>query len=74
MSANAEIILEEHLGTLIVPEAAITYDSDRTAWVDVPGPDEQEPLLRRAIEVGVSNGTRTQVLEGLEEGDQVILP
>ncbi len=74
MSANAEIILEEHLGTLIVPEAAITYDADRTAWVEVPNPGGENPRRRQAIEVGVSNGTRTQVLKGLDEGDQVILP
>ena len=74
MSADAEIILEEHLGTLIVPEAAITYDADRTAWVEVPSPGGEDPSRRQAIEVGVSNGTRTQVLKGLDEGDQVILP
>jgi len=74
MSANAEIILEEYLGTLIVPEAEITYDADRTAWVSVPSPGGEAPSRRQEIEVGVSNGTRTQVPKGLDEGDQVIFP
>ena len=29
MTANAEIVLEEHPNALIVPEAAITYDAKR---------------------------------------------
>ena len=35
MTANAEIVLEEHADSLIVPEAAITYDAQRNASVDV---------------------------------------
>src|SRR5207342_1856149 len=31
MSANAEIVLEEHKGTLIVPEKAVIYDAQRNA-------------------------------------------
>jgi len=29
---------------------------------------------RVPIKVGISNGTRTQVLDGLKEGDRVVLP
>ena len=29
MTANAEIVLEEHPGVLIVPEAAIVYDASK---------------------------------------------
>ena len=38
MTANAEIVLEEHADTLIVPEAAITYDAQKNASVDVADP------------------------------------
>ena len=38
MTANAEIVLEEHPDSLIVPEAAITYDAKRNPTVDVLDP------------------------------------
>ncbi len=36
MSANAEIILEEKSDVLLVPEAAVVYDKQRKASVEVP--------------------------------------
>jgi HlyD family secretion protein len=74
MTANAEIILEEHPDSLVVPEAAIIYDAARNAFVEVPAPSERSGRRRVPIKVGVGNGTRTQVLEGLKQGDKVILP
>jgi HlyD family secretion protein len=74
MTANAEIVLEEHPDSLIVPEAALTYDADRQAHVDVFDPSEKTSRRRVPVKVGVSNGTRAQILEGLKEGDKVILP
>jgi len=73
MTANAEIVLEEHKGTLIVPEAAVSYDAKRNASVDVVAPDARNGRQRVPIKVGVSNGTRTQVVSGLKEGQRVIL-
>jgi HlyD family secretion protein len=73
MTANAEIVLEEHKGTLIVPESAIIYDAQRTAWAEVPSPAAPNGRERKQIKVGISNGTRAQVLEGLAEGEKVIL-
>lgn len=74
MTANAEIVLEEHPNSLVVPEAAIVYDAARNAFVDVPAPSEKNGRRRVPIKVGVGDGTRTQVLEGLKQGDKVILP
>ena len=73
MTANAEIVLEEHKGTLIIPEGAIVYDAKRSASVDLVAPDAKNGRQRVPITVGVSNGTRTQVVSGLKEGQRVIL-
>jgi HlyD family secretion protein len=35
---------------------------------------ERTGCRRVPIKVGISNGTRTQVLEGLNQGDRVVLP
>jgi HlyD family secretion protein len=74
MTANAEIVLEELPDSLLLPEAAIVYDQQRRAFVDVVDPAERNGRRRVPIKVGVGNGTRIQVLEGLKQGDKVVLP
>jgi HlyD family secretion protein len=73
MTANAEIVLEEHRATLIIPESAISYDAQRIAWVELPAPGSPSGKEKKQIRVGVSNGTRTEVVEGLTEGQKIIL-
>lgn len=74
MTANAEIILQEFPDSLVIPEAAITYDPQRNPTVEVLDPSQKTGRRKVGIRTGVGNGTRTQVLEGLEQGDTVILP
>lgn len=74
MTANAEIILEEHPNALIIPEAAITYDANRNASVEVLDPRAKNGRRKVPVKLGVSNGTRTQVIDGLRPGEKVILP
>jgi len=74
MTANAEIVLEEHTDTLVIPEAAITYDADRNASVEIADPAADKGRRRATVKVGIGNGTRTEVQEGLKAGDRVILP
>jgi len=73
MTANAEIILDEHKSVLQIPEGAIIYDKDRNASVQVPDPKGKDGQKKVAINIGISNGAKTEVLKGLKEGDQVIL-
>ena len=73
MTANAEIILEEHKNVLIVPEASIIYDRDKKASVEVPDPKGKEGKRKVAVQVGISNGAKTELLSGLKEGQQVVL-
>jgi len=73
MTANAEIILEEHKNALTVPEQAVIYDKDRNAFVEVPDPKQKDGRRKVAIKAGLSNGTKTELLSGLNAGDTVIL-
>jgi HlyD family secretion protein len=73
MTANAEILLEEHKGVLTVPEQAVIYDKDRNASVEVPDPKEKKGRRKVSIKAGISNGTKTEVLSGLNAGDTVVL-
>jgi len=74
MTANAEIVLEEHADALILPEGAIVYDAERRPFVDLLAPSERTGRRRVPVTLGVSSGTRTEILEGLKEGDTVVLP
>src|SRR5215467_7975656 len=74
MTANAEIVLEEHPNALLIPEAAVTYDAKKAAFVDIFAPGEKTGRKRTPIKVGVGNGTKIEVLSGLKAGDKLVLP
>ena len=73
MTANAEIILEEHKNVLQIPEGALIYDKDKKTYVQVPDPSAKDGARKVAINAGISNGAKTEVLSGLKEGEQVVL-
>jgi HlyD family secretion protein len=74
MTANAEIVLEEHPNSLIVPEAAVAYDNQKNAFLDLADAGAKTGRRRVQVKLGVGNGTRIQVLEGVKEGDRIVLP
>ena len=74
MTANAEVILEEHKGVLQIPEGAIIYDKDKKASVEVPDPKGKDGKRKISVKIGISNGAKTELLESsLKENDQVVL-
>lgn len=73
MSANAEIILEERKGVLLAPEAAIVYDKERQPSIEIPDPREKTGKRKVAVKLGISNGVKAEVVEGLKAGDKVVL-
>jgi HlyD family secretion protein len=73
MTANAEIILEEKKGVLTIPESAVVYDKARKPSLEVPDPRAEGGKRKVAVKLGISNGVRTELVEGLKEGDKVVL-
>ncbi len=73
MSANAEVILEEKKGVLLVPEAAVIYDKARKASLEIPDSANEKGRRLVPVKVGISNGVRAELLAGLREGEKVIL-
>jgi HlyD family secretion protein len=74
MTANAEIVLEEHPNALLIPESAVTYDAQKKASVDVIVSGAPNGRRKTPIKVGVGNGTKIEVLDGLKPGDRLLLP
>ena len=73
MTANAEILMDEHKGVLTVPENAVIYDGQKNASVQVPDRSQKDGTRKVAVKVGLSNGSVTELVSGLKEGDQVVL-
>lgn len=73
MSADAELILEEHENVLVIPEGAIIYEEEKT-YVNIQDDSVPEGMRKIEITKGISDGLRTEVLSGLEEGQVVVLP
>jgi HlyD family secretion protein len=73
MTANAEIILEERHGVVVIPEGALIYKKDKSTEVEVPDPSAEKGRRRLAVVTGISNGAKVQIVKGLAPGQQVIL-
>jgi len=73
MTANAEILLEEKKNVLMIPEAALIYDKNRKATVELPDSKAENGKAKLSVKLGISNGVKTEILEGLNERQQVIL-
>ena len=73
MTANAEILLDEHKNVLTVPENAVIYDNQKNTTVEIPDKKEKEGKRKISVKVGLSNGSVTEIVSGLKEGDQVVL-
>src|SRR6201986_2554249 len=73
MTANAEILITEHKNALTVPEQALVYDNQKNASVFVPDPKQKDGQRKIPVKVGISNGSKTEIVDGLKEGETVVL-
>lgn len=73
MTANAEMILEEHKNVLNVPESALIYDQNKSASVEIPDAKSKDGKRKVPVQAGISNGAKTEILGGLNQGQQVVL-
>ncbi len=69
MSADITVEIDRREGTLSVPAEAVTT-SDGISTVRVV--TSEGPEVRR-VEIGLSDGVRTEILDGLSEGDEVVI-
>jgi HlyD family secretion protein len=73
MTANAEILLNEHKNVLSVPENAVVYDTQKNATVEVPDKSKKDGVRKIPVTVGLSDGSKTEIDSGLTEGETVVL-
>jgi RND family efflux transporter MFP subunit len=66
--AYATVIVEEHKDVLTIPATAVIPDRDEAFCVTVV----DGKAVRRRIETGLSDGTRTEVTSGLQASEEVV--
>lgn len=70
-SANADIVVREKQGVLLLPERLVTF-KDGQATVEVPASNAKQEPLKRAVKIGLSDGINVEITEGLKEKDLVV--
>ncbi len=72
MTASLSFLVEEHKEVPAVPTAALEYRKGK-AFVKLPAKDGKEPEARM-VKTGLSENSFTEIVEGLEAGDDVLIP
>ena len=70
MTADVTITVAERSDVLVVPDLCITRAKDETT-VEVI---REQTLEKREVKVGLSNWEETEILEGLKEGEELLIP
>jgi HlyD family secretion protein len=72
MSGDADIVSEVIENAVFVPETALRYNGDQI-YVERVVRESDAVTSPVAIQIGVVDGSKVQVLSGIEEGDEVTL-
>ncbi len=71
MTADVDIIVDERSNVLVIPNAAL--ESFRGLVMARVLDENKEPSFKR-VQLGISDGTFTEVISGLEAGEMVAIP
>lgn len=70
-SANAEIVLKQAENILTIPESTVEFQGD-SVFVQIMKQETPEQLFeKRAVKVGLSDGIKIEVKEGLTDKDKI---
>jgi multidrug efflux pump subunit AcrA (membrane-fusion protein) len=74
MTANVEIVLQDHPDVVILPAKFVQYGEDGQKFVEIlADPENPDERTRVDIETGFSDGMRFEVTSGLEGGETIVL-
>ena len=72
MTANVTFFAETRENVLLISTEAIRSENNQT-YVFVKNPDPKLPPLQKTIKLGLTDGKRTEVMEGLTEGETILI-
>ncbi|MBU2534821.1 MAG: efflux RND transporter periplasmic adaptor subunit [Chloroflexi bacterium] len=70
MSATADIVIDERSNVLLVPNQTIRLDSQGNSIVMIMANELTE---ERRVVTGISDGSHTEILSGLDEGEVIVI-
>ncbi len=68
-SANANVVLARRDNVLAINEGLVQYENDTATYVEVSVGDQQ--FERREVRLGLSDGIKVEVLDGISEEDDI---
>jgi HlyD family secretion protein len=72
-SANADIVIREKRGILIIPERLVIFEENGAkAFVEIPGDAPDAEPKKIPITVGLSDGLNIEVVSGINEGQKLV--
>lgn len=72
-SANADIVLDRRDSVLVIPEGLVRFeDNGKKAYVEVETTPQE--FQRRDVELGLSDGIKVEVLNGVTKEDKIKVP
>lgn len=69
-SANADIILDQRNGVVTIPESSVEFSGD-SAFIYTVKNEKPQEFERKYVRIGLSDGIRIEVTEGLKENDKI---
>ncbi len=71
-SANAEIVLAKVEKVVTIPESTVTFSNDSAfVYILKDSTDQKQVFEKKNIKVGLSDGIKVEVKEGLAKGDKI---
>jgi RND family efflux transporter MFP subunit len=72
LTATAEILVDSHKDVLLIPNSAL-HLQEAESWVYVVKDDKSGLIEQRQVQVGLQSQTQSEILSGLNEGEEVLL-
>lgn len=69
-SANADITLDKRTEVVTIPESSVEFSGD-SAFVYTVKNEKPQEFERKQVKIGLSDGIRIEVTEGLKENDKI---
>ena len=70
-SANAEMVLDQAVNVLSIPEGAVEFSNDSAFVYILKGEESKQEFEKKQVQVGLSDGIKIEIKEGLRESDKV---
>jgi RND family efflux transporter MFP subunit len=69
MNVRVDIVTNEHKNVLLLPNDAIKKDNQGKSYVEIMN---NRQVITKPVVIGLSNSTQTEIVSGLNEGDNVM--